>query len=467
MPDGVKVEPESGAKRKRLAIVSSWNENCGNASYTYALKCGFERHYDVEILPLDLFLLQKTGRVFIRLGDKHIEDLAARLRDFDCVNIQFEAGLYGNNIKDMRRRVMMLIKAAPNLILTMHRVDMIEGTTLDFVVKSFEKLSFKPFFEGKYRNEFANLYGDIILRCREAARKKNVWVMVHTKRERRLVNAAYKMENCVDFPLCFLDAEARSQIQANYNPDSVRERYALPPNAKMMGGFGYISNYKGFETLIHAIAVLPKDWHLLVVGSQHPQSVKPWLNIDPYLELLLKEIEGVGRDEAKKAPEWLNAKIRINGEIRDLAALREQAHALMDRVRFVGNVDDDEFTFLLRNVDATVLPYLEVGQSMSGVVSLAVESGARLFCSNNLSFAEARRYYGRVYGNFDIGNYVEIAQKVQFEHANYDAQRETAYRRYNIANSINLHRHLFEHRAAPSDAALASLAQDNNAELES
>ena len=95
----------------------------------------------------------------------------------------------------------------------------------------------------------------------------------------------------------------------------------------------------------------------------------------------------------------------------------------------------------------------------TGVVALALESGARLFCSNNMSFSEARRYYGNVFGSFDIGNYLEIAQKVQNETIDYTDQRDTAYRRYNIMNSVSVHRHIYEHKRLPNDLEIASMSQ--------
>lgn len=452
MPEGMGPVRAAGAPRKRLAIVSSWNEKCGNASYTYALKKAFEVHYDVEVLPLDGFVLRRPGSLFNRLGKKHINAMAQRLKAFDYVNLQFEAGLYGANLHSIRRNTFALIDAAPNLILTMHRLDMVENSLLDDIYLMIKEWSLQAMIRRRMGSSYAKLYRDIILHCRKRARGKNVWIKVHTKREQRLVTEAFGFKNCIDYPICFLDCDDRESILAKVEPGVVQARYALPPDAKTIGAFGYISSYKGFETVIRAVSLLPKEWHLLVVGSQHPNSVRAWLTLDPYLEILLKEIEGGGVEEGSELPKRLQSQVRFSGRVEDMEVVRQKARALLDRVRFIGNVEDDDFTFLLRNVDATVLPYLEVGQSMSGVVALAVESGARLFCSNTMSFNEAARYYGRVYGTFDIGNYVEVAQRVQFDSTDYGAARDAAYERYNIARSVDLHRHVYERREAPAYA---------------
>jgi glycosyltransferase involved in cell wall biosynthesis len=447
--------------RKRLAIVSSWNENCGNASYTFALKKEFEKHYDVEVLPLDLFILQKPSGLFRRLGDRHISELANRLKGFDYVNIQFEAGLYGATIPSMRRRILQLIDAAPNLILTMHRLDMDSESLLKGFVASLRSRSIAPFRQVQLTKKFSALYRAVVERCREGAKTKNVWIKVHTKRERRLIKEAFGFENCVDFPLAFLSETERDRVMEDVRRDTVLQRFGLPENAKTIGAFGYVSNYKGFETLVRAISILPPEWHLLIVGSQHPQSVRPWAEIDPYLHKLVHEIEdgSVGHKLKKRVLELedgsVGHKAKFAGDATSLGATRganstseddAPVPLLHERVRFVGNVSDDDFTFLLRNTDAVVLPYLEVGQSMSGVVALALESGARLFCSNALSFSEARRFYGNVFTSFDIGNYFEVAQKVQNDSVSYDEAREEVYGKYNIKKSIDIQRDLFERR---------------------
>lgn len=410
------------AARRRLAIVSSWNVDCGNASYTYVLKKEFEKHYDVEVLGLDLYLLLRSGKTFRDLARRHIDDLAQRLRAFDYVNLQFEAALYGANHGDILKNIKTLMDAAPNLILTMHRVDVHE-TSLPkeaiHIIKN--KFSIKALRQRRWLLSSARLYRMMLRHASYLSTKKNVWVKVHTKRERRVVSEVLNFKNVVDAPLAFLDDHEKARVQNDVRPSDLRRLYSLPSDAKILGAFGYIADYKGFEDLIRAIKIMPENWYLLIAGSQHPMSIEPGKPIEPYLKKLL--------DLATSGPS------RCEG-----------------RVRFIGNVSDDEFTFLLRNVDAVVLPYMEVGQSMSGIVALAVESGARLFCSNNLSFAEVRRYYGDAFGRFDIGNYIEIAQKVLFDETDWTIQRANIYEKYSIMSLVNLHRDMFEGRMRPVEA---------------
>jgi glycosyltransferase involved in cell wall biosynthesis len=428
--------------RKKLAIISTYNESCGNASYTHVLKKQFETQYDVEVIALDLFVLQKSGGFFAKLGDKHIESICRKLKTFDYVNIQFEAGLYGNNAGDIERRVKMLIDAAPNLIFTMHRIDLVEPGMVGAVISAVRKVRFAPIFGHYMRNSFARLYSRLIRYCKEQSRVKNVWLKVHTRREKRIVNEIFDFANCIDFPLAFLNPEERQAALNDINPGRLRQKYSLPENAKIMGAFGYISNYKGFDALIRALAELPPEWHLLLVGSQHPQSVRPYVSIDPYLGSLIELIQTADQGRVREIDNLIH--IREGGE--KVAISPQMLKHISERVRFVGNVDDDEFVHMLRNSDAVVLPYLEVGQSMSGVLVLAIEAGARMFAANNLSFNEARRYFGDVFGRFDIGNHLEIAQKVQFAQDDYARTRDVAFEKYNIVESVALQCACFEGR---------------------
>jgi glycosyltransferase involved in cell wall biosynthesis len=46
-------------------------------------------------------------------------------------------------------------------------------------------------------------------------------------------------------------------------------RRPLPEDAKLIGVFGFLSRYKGFETAIRAMRHLPSDHHLLIFCGVH------------------------------------------------------------------------------------------------------------------------------------------------------------------------------------------------------
>lgn len=59
-----------------------------------------------------------------------------------------------------------------------------------------------------------------------------------------------------------------------------------------------------------------------------------------------------------------------------------------------------------------VLPYEEVGQTSSGPLAIANDVGARIVCARNKAFLQYERYNPRRLNFFDVGNFLELAQRV-------------------------------------------------------
>ncbi|WP_267414525.1 MULTISPECIES: hypothetical protein [unclassified Sphingomonas] len=445
----------------RLAIVSTYNENCGNASYTHVLKNAFSEFVDVDVIPLDLFLLQKKEEVFRKPGDDHIRMIADKLRDYDYVNIQFEAGLFGKTIADVRRRVGWLIEAAPNLILTMHRIDVETVPRSRALGQALKAISLKPLKRGAGSRRFVRLYREIVEQVGRESRRKNAWIKVHTKRERRVVTDIYKMPNCFDYPLAFLTPSEREAAWAQTDIEAFKEKNGFSANDKIVGLFGYISEYKGIETALQSLLELPPEYKLVLFGSHHPQSIQAHSAVHPFIEKLIELMDDVNKEayarEMREARlKRLSMPIVQMNEVGRTATVEDDRRTpplLSERVRFIGSLPDPEFIEALRLSDAVVLPYIEVGQSMSGVVVLGMEAGAKLICANNHSFSETRKYFGDTFLGFDIGNYIELAQKVQHaaarpERSTMRAARDAAYSRYNIRDSIITQLERFQHNSA-------------------
>ena len=105
----------------RIAIISSYDESCGNASFTKVLRDSLQDlGHEVSPIALNLNLTQSRDPKVGKIGDKHISQIAESLKNYDAVNIQFEAGLYGVNSKQVLRRLEKLITAGNKVVLTHH-----------------------------------------------------------------------------------------------------------------------------------------------------------------------------------------------------------------------------------------------------------------------------------------------------------------------------------------------------------
>ena len=112
-------------------------------------------------------------------------------------------------------------------------------------------------------------------------RVQPVNAIVHTKRDARLLREAFGLSNVDHHPLSFIAAAEAVRIRQAATRDQFPLLLTLPPDAKLIGSFGFLSPYKGFETALRALHYLPEDHHLLIFGGVHPQAIKREQELDP------------------------------------------------------------------------------------------------------------------------------------------------------------------------------------------
>jgi len=96
------------------------------------------------------------------------------------------------------------------------------------------------------------------------------------------------------------------------------------------------------------------------------------------------------------------------------------------RVHFLGAQTDEGFARAMAVCDHVVLPYLEVGQSASGPMTISVEMGCRVIAARNHAFLQFARYYPAI-EFFDIGNHLELAERILAKPAYPAADRAARY----------------------------------------
>jgi hypothetical protein len=78
----------------------------------------------------------------------------------------------------------------------------------------------------------------------------------------------------------------------------------------------------------------------------------------------------------------------------------------------MGALGEQDFLSGMAICDAIVFPYLEVGQSSSGPISQALELGCRIIASRTHTFLEFAKYHENAVEFFDIGNHLELAERL-------------------------------------------------------
>jgi glycosyltransferase involved in cell wall biosynthesis len=279
-------------------------------------------------------------------------------------------------------------------------------------------------------------------------------VIAHTRRDARLLRDLHGIREATHHPLAFVRPSDAATIRAGANRDAFPLLRGLPPQAKLIGTFGFLSPYKGFETAMQALHLLPEDHHLLVFGGVHPQGIARHQPIDPYVERLL-QTGRIGQSvlDGLRAPDGEKSALALDGSAAALLAAHPQD--LRKRVHFMGVLDDAEFCTAMAICDAVVLPYLEVGQTSSGPISMALDMGCRVIASRNRAFLQLSRYHPDEIEFFDIGNYAELAARIA---ADPPFDRRDRVLAYNTDTNAALYLRLHRPQAATKTPAMATAA---------
>ncbi len=401
--------PSQTPHRPRIAIISTYDELCGIAGYTRALEKQLSAHADLTIFDLDQHLLRSRHKRIQKLADQHIRDIAAALITFDSVNIQLEHGTLGRTSRQILRRFRWLANAAPALSVTMHTILTDEDIPFEVI--------FRLLFSGRLPS--AGKVLDTSLKSRvmgrgiqgylsRLQRHKPVSVIVHSRRDMRMMRDLYRLEHVHHHPLSFISQDHAQTLRQQARRADFPVLETLPPDAKLIGSFGFLSAYKGFETAIRALNFLPEDHHLLIFGGVHPQGIKREEPIDPYIQRLMRtaRIGQTPLDHMKES----SLQLSPGGDMMPL--LDEHPNSLRKRVHFMGVLSDEQFYSAMALCDAAVFPYMEVGQSSSGPIAIALEMGTRVIASRTAAFRAYARYHPDLVEFFDIGNYAELATRL-------------------------------------------------------
>jgi glycosyltransferase involved in cell wall biosynthesis len=421
--------------KPKLAIISTYDELCGIAGYTKALVPQLQERFDVTVFDLDQFLFRHESRKVQRIADGEIRRMCRELRKFDSVNIQLEHGTLGRQDKRIMKRLFMLIHAAPKVCVTFHTVFASDGFGfLDFLSMSYES-SVKKAWKFWKSNQQAQLLGHgLYSRLARAQKSKPLSVIVHTRRDARMLKVIYGLEHVYDHPLAFYDANFRDTTAAVTSRDDFETLRGLSDHDVVLGCFGFVGRYKGIDTAIKALRLLPPNFHLAIFGGIHPNEIKKNAVIDPFVAELLDLIksdktwlhdgESVAKplqDAAKQAavaPAPSSApglQLRLGGEELRSLATESPPDNLKGRVHFMGALPDAAFAKAMAVCDTVLLPYLEVGQSSSGPMSMAVDMGKHIIAARTKTFMQFVKYHPDRFSMFEIGNHVELSQLIAAE----------------------------------------------------
>ena len=392
---------------KKLTIVTSFNRPCGISQYVEHLIEALEEIDTIKIeiaeIPVDLFRSNsKTAR---EKSKKELNEICTKCKKSDFTNIQFEHGLYGTSPFSIIRRLKKIIESSQKIIITHH-------TCIDnhsnYLIPSYKSIS-------NWLRDFRRNY--VIFKMLKYCKKKDCYHIVHTQRDKNNLTYLANIDeiNIIDYPLTFLKTSKKNKYSL-INKKSEKSKILGSPlaNKKIIGVFGFLHYAKGIETAISAMTHLPDEYHLIIVGGLHPESICKFKISQPYITKLISTVED------KK---------------------------ISDRVHFIGTMSNEKFNIIMSLCDVITLPYAEVGQSSSGPVSIALDLGLPIICSNNECFKELSRYATEAITFFEISNHLELARKIDLiikNTINTKNAIDTYREKYNVENRAEIYQKLTE-----------------------
>ncbi|MGM3190772.1 hypothetical protein ACS25B_07520 [Dickeya dadantii subsp. dieffenbachiae] len=392
---------------KKIAIISSFSESCGNAYFTRILMDSMtDAGVQVECLSLNLLLTQSVNPEVRKKADKHIDDLCEKLKQFDGVNIQFEAGLYGTIPSDIIKRTLKLVSANPHTSVTLHSPRLVSDSAsqreaIKQALKLRVKTAIRMYFAELRRNVSTRLNATII----KNLIKRRINIIAHTLRAKEQIELFFNYDNVHVHPLKIVDESHET------SPDllkAIRVKYKFRENDKIIGMFGFVNEYKGHSMAIKTLSCMPKGYKLMIFGRQHPQTIKNNELVNHYI-----------------------------------SSLQHQIHCdkVADRVFFMGEYDNEDFINLAGSVDYVWLPYVENGQDGSGIASICMDVSKQVLCSSSFAFDELFRLipdYSN-YSRFDIGNYLELATKTTRFIPAKPKQKPSEEKKYTLRSQAELY----------------------------
>lgn len=312
-PEAIPARPRS--PRLAVALMTPWDQQCGNAEYAKRLAVGLERFSDV--LPFDMQnFIDGDRRISAGEMNRYFADLIGRVNRSraDLVHIQHEFCFFARRIGPSNERFADVCRRLDKpLVVSLH-------TWLKSMTRNQRSRPTSQFVEGVF-HRLRNRHISAALHRADA-------IVLHSKDTYKyFVETFPKLKKRVTVIPIPIERVASAHVTPSFVKHP-RETWVMMP--------GFVSRYKGHGHLLSAFKHLPESFKLVVAGGIHP---KDKTGNDYWMDLI------------QQADVW----------------------GLQSQIIFTGFLGDPaEQGAVLSQADLFVLPYDEVGQSGSAVLADAL-----------------------------------------------------------------------------------------------
>lgn len=236
----------------QVTMLSFWQDKCGITEYTRSLVKGLRQFATVRVVPTDV----EFNKVIAR-------STAKMLNEGDIAHIQHNTDYFGtwrNPLKNYYFLALIKHIKVP-LIVTVH--DLPPRLPFRKGASAFKTLVYNglvvPLVNWSPYGQFTT--GGFL--------KAADHIIVHSDNNRRTLRSKKIVDERISVLYPGIPELAPAKV-------SVKEVYGLH-GIKLLTMFGFIAPYKGYETALQALKLLPKDVALLIAGGIRGEYFKPYL----------------------------------------------------------------------------------------------------------------------------------------------------------------------------------------------
>ncbi|MEE4073010.1 hypothetical protein [Pseudomonas viridiflava] len=365
----------------KIAIVSTYKIECGIARFSEILERDLSKTDEVTIFELPRHELKPSFGATKEGAERFLVNLCRQLKSFDAVSVQCEYSLFSDDIRVSVERIKRVLSSNKNSTLTLHTV-INRSTSADTEIPSLLRWITSP------KNTLKTLLNSLRstmaakaeLNLFEYVKKNNTKIIVHTETTKEILKQRFRLQHVNCHPLCYTSESEKNQYTHEECRQELLDKLSLNEDIKLVGVFGFFGHYKGFDYAIQCMERMPKNYRLVIFSGLHPNLIKH----------------------------------SDSSQIEYLLAMAKKLKVL-DRVYFMGSVDDRSLYRAVAGVDYSWLPYREVGQEASAICSEVSELSKRVIVSRNFAFIDYMKYgLRKQYHFFEIGNIEELKLKTVF-----------------------------------------------------
>lgn len=392
-------------KDKTLGIISSYQDNCGNATYTKQIIHDLKNYFKkTDCIELDQRMVHSSFHNEMKIK------VINQAKKYDYINIQFEPALFHKKVRKAIKFIEEIIDArnGENISITFHSLGISqEIANLSSIQKKLFRLKLSMF---KKKRKSIDAYKDmqsmIIQRVKKLQQKgKNISIIVHQKE----LSEKLSLLNVPSYFHPIVSANSADVIK--FSNENIREitldKYQLDKNITYIGCYGFYGPYKGIDVVIDALKFLPENYHLILSSNCHPINNLKTRSI--LINCGKKNNKSHDNDhQNNNVVEQDSYMVYLMNKIIN--------NKLFDRIHFINHIiDEEEFKQLISAVDISVFPYYEVAQQGSGPVSYSTHlsnSGKIILSRTNLFETYEKNFFKDCFTFFDQGNYLELSKKI-------------------------------------------------------